>query len=78
MMADSNETRVQDFWHESYAEELWTSKLHHVFALEACLLGMFHHVFTLDSLSGCYLGHVSDASGGLCLVAVSHLDICDS
>ena len=77
-MADGSETRVQDFWHESYAKELWTSKLRHVFALEACLLGMFHHVFTLDSLSGCYLGHVSDASGGLCLLAVSHLDICDS
>ena len=35
-------------------------------------------MFTLDTLSGGYLGHVSDASGSLCLVAVSYLDICDS
>ena len=40
--------------------------------------GTFHHVFALDSLSGNYLGHVSDASGSLCLVAVSYLDICVS
>ena len=52
------------FPHESYAEELWTEKLHQVFAL--------------DSLSGCYFGHVFDASVGLCLLAVSYLDICDS
>ena len=74
MIADGAEIRVQGFWHgsaegigfwlESYAKELWTSELHHVFAL--------------DLLSGCYLGHVSDAPGGLCLVAVSYLDICDS
>ena len=54
---------------------LWTEKLHHVFALEAHVSGTFHHVFTLDSLSGNYLGHVSDAPGGLCLMAVSYLDI---
>ena len=65
------------FWYESYAEELWTKKFHHVSALEAHVLGMFHHVFTLDSLSGGYLGHVSDAPGSLCLVAVAYLDICD-
>ena len=35
----------------------------------------FHHVFALDSYFGGYLGHVSDASGGLCLVAISYLDI---
>jgi hypothetical protein len=35
-------------------------------------------VFALNSLSGSYLGHVFDASGGLCLVAVSYLDICVS
>ena len=52
------------FLHESYTEELWTEKLHQVFAL--------------DSLSGCYFGHVFDASVGLCLLAVSYLDICDS
>ena len=46
-----------------------------MFALEACVSGLFHHVFTLDLLSGCYLGHVVDAPGGLCLVAVSYLDI---
>ena len=46
--------------------------------LEARVLGMFHHVFALDSLSGSYLGHVSDAPGSLCLVAVSYLDICVS
>ena len=49
-----------------------------MFALEACASGMFHHVFTLDSLSGGYLGHVSDAPGSLCLVAVSYLNICVS
>ena len=46
-----------------------------MFALEACVLGIFHHVFALDLFFGSYLGHVSDASGGLCLVAVSYLDI---
>ena len=66
------------FWQESYAKELWTSKLHHVFTLKAHVLGVFHHVFTLNMLSGSYLGHVSDASGSLCLVAVFYLDICDS
>ena len=66
------------FWHESYTEELWTEELHQVFALEVCVSGMFHHVFTLDSLSGSYHGHVVDAPGGLCLVAVSYLDICVS
>ena len=40
--------------------------------------GMFHHVFTLESYFGSYLGHVSDASGSLCLVAVSYPDICVS
>ena len=74
--------RCQDkgsgFPQESYAEKLWTEELHHVFALEACLSGMFHHVFALDSYFGGYLGHVSDAPGGLCLVAVSYLDICVS
>ena len=49
-----------------------------MFALKACVSSMLHHVFTLDLLSGCYLGHVSDAPGSLCLVAVSYLDICDS
>ena len=77
-IAEGAEIRVQGFWHESYAKKLWTEKLHHVFALEVHGLGMFHHVFTLDSLSGCYLGHLSDASGGLCMVAVSYLDICVS
>ena len=38
-------------------------------------VGCVHHVFTLDLCFGSYLGHVSDASGGLCLVAVSYLDI---
>ena len=27
-----------------------------MFALEVHVLGTFHHVFALDSLSGCYLG----------------------
>ena len=45
----------QGCWHESYAKELWTEELHHVFALKAHVLGTFHHVFTLDSLSGSYL-----------------------
>ena len=49
-----------------------------MFALKARVLGTFHHVFALDSYFGGYLGHVSDASGGLCLVAVSYLDICVS
>ena len=49
-----------------------------MFALEACVLGMFHHVFALDLLSRAHLGHVSDAPGSLCLVAVSYLDICVS
>ena len=49
-----------------------------MFALEAHVLGTFHHVFALDTLSGGYLGHVSDAPGSLCLVAVFYLDICDS
>ena len=49
-----------------------------MFALEVCVSGMFHHVFALDSLSGSYLGHVSDAPGSLCLMAVSYLDICVS
>ena len=39
---------------------------------------VLHHVFTLEVLSGSYLGHVFDAPGGLCLVAVSYHDICDS
>ena len=39
------------------------------------MLGMFHHVFALDSYFGVYLGHVSDAPGSLCLVAVSYFDI---
>ena len=42
-----------------------------MFALEVHVLGTFHHVFALDSLSGGYLGHVTGAPGGLCLVAVS-------
>ena len=46
--------------------------------LEAHVLGMFHHVFALDSLSGSYLGHVVDAPGGLCVVAVSYLGSCVS
>ena len=46
--------------------------------LKAHVLGMFHHVFALDLLSGSYLGHVSDAFGSLCLMAVSYLDICVS
>ena len=66
------------FQQDSYAEELWTAELHHVFTLEACVAGTFHHVFALDLLSGSYLGHVSDAPGGSCLVAVSYLDICVS
>ena len=49
-----------------------------MFALEAHELGTFHHVFTLDSLSGGYLGHVVDAPGGLCVVAPSYLDSCVS
>ena len=74
------------FWHESYAKELWTSELHHVFALEAHVSGKLHHVFTLEAhvsgkpyhvftlevLYGGYLGHVFDAPGSLCLVAVSY------
>ena len=44
----------------------------------SCVSGTFHHVFTLDSLSGGYLGHVIDAPGGLRLVAISYLDICVS
>ena len=35
-------------------------------------------MFTLDLYFGSYLGHVSEASGDLCLVAVSYLDICVS
>ena len=62
----------------SYAEESWTEELHHVFALKARVLGMLHHVFALDSYFGSCLGHVSDAPGSLCLVAVSYLDICIS
>ena len=46
-----------------------------MFALEAHVSGMFHHVFALDSCFGGYLGRVSDAPGDLCLVAVSYLDI---
>ena len=46
-----------------------------MFALEAHVLGTFYHVFALDSCFGSYLGHVSDAPGSLCLVAVSYLDI---
>ena len=46
-----------------------------MFALEARGSGTFHHVFALDLYFGSYLGHVSDAPGGLCLVAVSYLDI---
>ena len=53
-------------------------ELHHVFALEVCVSGTSHHVFALESLSGSYIGHVVDASGSLCLVAVSYLDICVS
>ena len=49
-----------------------------MFVWKAHMSGTFHHVFTLDTLSGSYLGHVSDASGSLCLVVVSYLDICDS
>ena len=49
-----------------------------MFALKARVSGMFYQVFALDSLSGCYLGHMVDASGSLCLVAVSYLDICVS
>ena len=46
-----------------------------MFALEARVLGTFHHVFTLDLYFGSYLEHVSDAPGSLCLVAISYLDI---
>ena len=49
-----------------------------MFALEVRVSGMFHHVFALDSYFGSYFEHVSDASGSLCLVAVSYLDICVS
>ena len=49
-----------------------------MFTLEARVSGTFHHVFALDLLSGCYLGLVVDASGSLCPVAVSCLDICAS
>ena len=49
-----------------------------MFTLEACVLSTFHHVFTLDLYFGSYLGRVSDASGSLCLVVVSYLDICVS
>ena len=49
-----------------------------MFALEVHVSGMFHHVFALDLCFGGYLGHVSDAPGGLYLVAVSYLDICVS
>ena len=41
--------------------------------LKSHVLGKFHHVFTLKVFSGSYLGHVFDASDGLCLVAVSYL-----
>ena len=58
-----------------YAKGLWIEELHHVFALKAPVSGTFHHVFALDLCFGGYLGHVSDASGSLCLVAVSYLDI---
>ena len=74
-IAKGAKIRVQGFRQESYAEELWTEELHHLFTLKACVSSMFHHVFALDSLSGSYLGHVSDAPEGLCLVAVSYLDI---
>ena len=46
-----------------------------MFTLKAHVSGTSHHVFALDSYFGGYLGHVSDASGSLCLVAVSYLDI---
>ena len=42
------------------------------------MLGKLHHVFALEVLSGCYLGHVFNASDDLCLVAVSYLVISDS
>ena len=37
------------------------------------MLGKLHHVFALEVLSDCYLGHVFDAPDSLCLVAVSYL-----
>ena len=37
-VAEGAETRVQGCQHEGYAKELWTEKLHHVFALEARVL----------------------------------------
>ena len=46
-----------------------------MFALEVHVSDTFHHVFALDSCFGGYFGYVSDAPGGLCLVAVSYLDI---
>ena len=49
-----------------------------MFAPEVRVSGTFHHVFALDSCFGGYIGHVSDAPGGLCLVVVSYLDICVS
>ena len=35
-------------------------------------------MFALEALSGGYPGHVFDASGSLCMVAVSYLVIFDS
>ena len=46
------------FWHESYAKELWTSELHHVFALEAHVSGKLHHVSTLEAHVSGKLHHV--------------------
>ena len=49
-----------------------------MFTLKVHVSGTFHHVFALDTLSGGYLGYVSDVSGSLCLVTISYLDIYDS
>ena len=61
----------------SYGQVSFIMCLHWKHVCWVCFI-MCSHWIPYDSLSGCYLGHVSDASGGLCLVAVSHLDICGS
>ena len=42
------------------------------------MLGKLHHVFAWEALSGCYLGHVVDAHGSLCLKAILIFVIFDS
>ena len=74
-IAKGAEIRVQGSSKRVTPRSYGQKELHHVFALEAHVLGTFHHVFALDLCFGGYLEHVSDASGSWCLVTVSYLDI---